>query len=173
MTYDPFFKFIFDVETHPERLSDFISHIVGRKLKVKRALPREHRRISEKGSLLIMDILAETENGELVDVEIQKIGYHFPGQRAACYSADMVMRQYEREKNRRGENFTYKDMKKVYTIVLIEESNKEFKKYPDNYIHRGVWKFDTGLKLELLQEFYFIPLDIFLAIQDNKEETVV
>ena len=44
-----------------------------------------------------MDILAETEERELVNVEIQKIGYHFPGQRAACYMADMIMRQYERE----------------------------------------------------------------------------
>ena len=170
MTYDPFFKFIFDVEIHPERLSDFISQIVGKRLKVKRALPKEHRRISEKGSLLIMDILAETEEGELVDVEIQKIGYLFPGQRAACYSADMVMRQYEREKSRRGDDFTYRDMKKVYTIVFIEQSSKEFRKYPQEYIHRGRWKFDTGLRLELLQEFYFIPLDIFLHIQDNKEE---
>ena len=65
MTYDSFFKKIFDVETHPERLSDFISCIVGKKLRVKRALPKEHCRISEKGSLLIMDILAETDEAFL------------------------------------------------------------------------------------------------------------
>lgn len=29
MTYDPFFKYIFDPEVHPERLSDFLSQIVG------------------------------------------------------------------------------------------------------------------------------------------------
>ena len=133
-------------------------------------LPKEHRRISEKGSLLIMDILAETEEGELVNVEIQKVGYLFPGQRASCYSSDMVMRQYEREKNRRGEKFTYKDMKKVYTIVLVEKSSKEFQRFPDKYIHRGGWKFDTGIQLDLLQEVYFISLDIFLHIQDNKNE---
>ena len=170
MTYDPFFKYIFDPEVHPERLSDFLSQIVGVKLTVKRALPNEHRRISEKGSLLIMDILAETENGELANVEIQKIGYLFPGQRAACYSADMVMRQYEREKSLRGKSFTYKDMKKVYTIVLMEESSKEIKQYTQHYIHRGKWTFDTGLEMELLQEFYFIPLDIFFSIEDNKKE---
>ena len=170
MTYDSFFQRILDVEAHPERLSELVSQIVGKRLKVKRALPKEHRRISEKGSLLIMDILAETEEGDLVDVEIQKVGYLFPGQRASCYSADMVMRQYEREKSRCGENFTYKDMKKVYTIVLVEKSSKEFQQFPDKYIHRGGWKFDTGIQLDLLQEVYFISLDIFLHIQDNRNE---
>ena len=172
MTYDPFFKHIFDVEKHPERLSDFVSCIVKKKLQVKHVLPSEHRRISEKGSLLVMDILAETESGELVNVEIQKIGYLFPGQRASCYAADMIMRQYEREKSNRGEKFTYKDMKKVYTIVIIEKSGKEFKKHPNHYVHGGTWKFSTGLELDMLEEFYYVPLDIFFDIEDNKiEET--
>ena len=149
---------------------DAISYIVGKTLKVKRALPKEHRRISEKGALLIMDILAETEEGELVNVEIQKMGYLFPGQRAACYAADMLMRQYEREKSIRGEDFHYRDMKKVYTIVIMEESSKEFKQLSKEYIHYGGWKFDTGLELELLSEFYFVSLDIFLNVEDNKEE---
>lgn len=170
MTYDSFFKKIFDVETHPERLSDFISCIVGKKLRVKRALPKEHCRISEKGSLLIMDILAETDEGELVNVEIQKIGYLFPGQRAACYAADMIMRQYEHEKSIRGEKFDYRDMKKSYTIVIMEHSSKEFKEYKNDYVHHGTWKFDTGLQLELLSEFYFVSLDIFLDIEDNKKK---
>lgn len=107
MTYDPFFKYIFDAEIHPERLSDMLSHIIGRPLKVKRALPAEHRRISAKGSLLIMDLLVEFETGEIADVEIQKTGYLFPGQRASCYASDMVMRQYERVRSERKDNFSF------------------------------------------------------------------
>ncbi len=30
MTYDPFFKRIFDAEVHPERLSGFLSQVLGR-----------------------------------------------------------------------------------------------------------------------------------------------
>lgn len=135
MTYDNFFKFIFNAESHPERLSKMLSVILGRPLKVKRALPLEHMRITEKGSLLILDIIVEFDTGELADVEIQKIGYLFPGQRAACYSADMLMRQYEREKSIRGEDFTYKDLKKVYTIVFVENSSNEFWAMPDQYVH--------------------------------------
>ncbi len=28
--------------------------------------------------------------------EMQKVGYLFPGQRSACYSADLLLRQYKR-----------------------------------------------------------------------------
>ena len=83
------------------------------------------------------------------------------------------MRQYEREKKIRGDKFNYKDLKKVYTIVIMEKSSKEFKKFPDNYIHRGEWKFDTNLRLNLLQEYYFIPLDIFLRLEDNKKKETI
>lgn len=169
MTYDPFFKYIFDAEVHPERLSELLSQIIGVRVKVKRALPKEHRRVTEKGSLLVMDVIVELENGELADVEIQKIGYLFPGQRAACYSSDMVMRQYEREKSIRGGNFTYKDLKKVYTVVIMEQSSREFHVCPEHYLHQGKYVFNTGLQMNLLQEFYFIPLDIFFYIEDNKE----
>ena len=48
MTYDPFFKRIFDAEVHPERLSEFLSQVLGRRLTVKRMLPNEHQRISDK-----------------------------------------------------------------------------------------------------------------------------
>lgn len=173
MTYDNFFKYIFNAEAHPERLSKMLSAVIGRSLKVKRALPVEHMRITEKGSLLILDIIVEFDTGELADVEIQKIGYLFPGQRATCYSADMLMRQYEREKSIRGENFTYKDLKKVYTIVFIESSSKEFWEIPEQYVHRGKIAFDTGVHMEMLQEFYFFPLDIFFDIKHNgNRETI-
>ena len=173
MTYDTFFKHIFDAEVHPERLSAFLSKVIGRPLKIKRALGNEHRRISEKASLVILDLIVEFTTGELADVEIQKFGYMFPGERASCYAADMMMRQYEREKSIRGDKFNYKDLKKIYTIVLMENSSAEFKKFPDSYIHRGEWRFDTGLKMNLLQEFYFIPLDIFLKTEDNKNKNTI
>ena len=38
MTYDPFFKHIFNPEVYPERLSELLSLIVGKPLKVKREL---------------------------------------------------------------------------------------------------------------------------------------
>lgn len=82
--YDPIFKMVFDPEIHKERLSGMLSCIMGQSVTVKRALPSESSRITADGSLLIMDILTEPENGE----------------RAACYSSDLMLRQYSRGKSR-------------------------------------------------------------------------
>ena len=44
---------------------------------------------------------------------------------------------------------------------------KEFHEYPQNYIHKFKQQSDTGLELELLQKYVFIPLDIFRGITHN------
>ena len=170
MTYDPFFKKLFNAEIYPERLSRFLSEILGHPLEVKRMLPNERQRITDMGSLMILDVLVEFGTGELADVEIQKIGYLFPGQRASCYSSDMVMRQYERVKGIKGDRFTYRDMKKVYTIVIMENSTREFRKMSEQYIHRGKYEYDTGIKPGHLERMCYIALDNFLDIMDNKRK---
>lgn len=167
ITYDPFFKMIFNPEENPERLSVFLSALLKQKVVVKRVLPSESSRLTAEGSLLIMDILVELESGALANVEMQKIGYLFPGERGACYSSDLVLRQYARVKEERAEKFAYKDMEKVYTIVLMEKSGREFHAFPEDYYHYGKQEFDTGIELNLLQEYIYIPLDIFL---DNFHE---
>ena len=101
-------------------------------------------------------------------MEVQKIGYAFPGQRSACYSADLLLRQYKRIKGERGKAFSYKDIKKVYTIVLFEESTGEFHKFPEKYIHHMKQASDTGLQMDLLQEYTFVAIDIFKEILQNK-----
>lgn len=115
-----------------------------------------------------MDIVVELEDSSLANVEVQKIGYNFPGQRSACYSADLLLRQYKRVRGLKKKKFSYKDIKNVYTIVLFEESTSEFHKFPNTYLHYFEQHSDTGLQLELLQKFLFIPLDIFQENQHNK-----
>ena len=43
LTYDPFFKTVFDPVLHPERLSGLISSLLGIPVKVKDVLPTEDR----------------------------------------------------------------------------------------------------------------------------------
>ena len=109
----------------------------------------------------------ELDDGSLANVEIQKIGYAFPGQRCACYSADSLLRQYKRVKSRRNKKFTYQDIKTVYTIVFFEKSTSEFHAV-DEYIHYSKQVFNTGLKLNMLQEYVLIPLDIYKENNHNK-----
>ena len=57
--------------------------------------------------------------------------------------------------------YFYGSIKGVYTIVLFEKSPVQFHKYPDVYTHYFCQKSNTGLEMNLLQNYVFIPLDIF------------
>ena len=162
LTYDPFFKKLFNPDIYPDRLAGFISSILKRKVKIKGILTQEDSQL-QGTSLLIMDIIVELEDGSIANVEIQKISYLFPAQRMSCYSADLLLRQYARVKGSKGESFTYNDLKKVYTIIIFENSPPELKKeaVKDYYVHFGRTVFDSEIQMDMLQEFYLIPLDVF------------
>lgn len=131
-------------------------------------MPNDSPRIADETSLLVMDIVVMLEDGSIANVEIQKIGYTFPGQRSACYSADLLLRQYKLVRSQKPKKeFSYKDIKTVYTIVFFEKSTQEFHEYEDEYIHSFQQRSDTGLELDLLQKFVFIPLDIYKKKRHN------
>ena len=169
--YDSFFKEIMSPEYTPDRLNRFLSLLLGKKVVIRQVLPNEGGRIAVESTLLVTDILVEFEDGSLADVEIQKLGYAFPGERSACYAADLLLRQYKRardKRNREKGKFSYKDIKNIYVIVLFEKSPVEFHSMEKEYLHKSDWSFDTGLELDLLQNFIFITLDIFQKNMENK-----
>ena len=171
VTYDPFFKYVFHPTLKKGRLAELLSLILGEEVEILEVLPNESDRISDSGSLLVMDILVKLKSGAYANVEVQKVGYLFQGERCACYSADLLMRQLARERAKAKEQdvkFIYKSIKKVYTIVLMEESPSVYKECADAYIHHGKQTFNTGLKLDLLQEYFMIPLDVFRKMPHNK-----
>lgn len=166
--YDPVFKFVFNPEVHPGRLSELLSVLLKKQVKVQYVLSREGERLLEKGSLVIMDVVVELEDGSLANVEIQRVGYAFPGQRAACYSSDLVMRQFSRVRSEKGKDFLYGDLKTIYTIVIMEKSGKKYHQFSHDYVHHAKQQFETGLEEELLQEYIFVALDVFREILHNK-----
>ena len=169
--YDSFFKEVLNPEYAPERLESLLCELLKRKVKIVRVLPNDSTRIADETSLLITDIVVELEDGSLANVEIQKIGYSFPGARSACYAADMLLRQYKRVRARQGDSFSYNDIKNVFLIVIYEKSPKEFHEFPDTYFHHSRQVFDSGLKINLLQEFIMIPLDIYKRKMQNENVT--
>ena len=72
LTYDPFFKCIFNPDVHPEWLSNLLSAIIGESVTVEDVLPSENTAVSVD-SLLVMDIVVRLGDGSLANVEIQKI----------------------------------------------------------------------------------------------------
>ena len=170
LTYDPFFKKLFNPDVYPERLSRLISSIISTNVTVKCILSNEDSMLPST-SLLLMDIIVQLEDGSIANVEIQKIPYTFPGERMSCYSADLLLRQYTRVKGEKGSTFTYQDLKTVYTIVMFENSPKECKTadLADIYLHHGKAAFDTGIDLRLLQEYYVVALDVFRKSKYSKD----
>lgn len=159
-------------------MEDFLSLVLKQRVKVMQVLPPDSTRIADESSLLIMDIVVELSDGSVANVEVQKIGYRFPGERCACYSADLLLRQYKRvreEWDRKTaeevpvpRKFSYQCIKNVYTIILFEKSPEAFHEFQDVFFHHSEQKTDTGLKINLLQEYNFIALDIFRKNIYNK-----
>ena len=52
-------------------------------------------------------------------------------------------------------------------IVLFEDSPAEFASFPHEYLHYFSQRSNTGLEIELLQKYLFVPLDIFRKFQHN------
>ena len=172
--YDTFFKIVFNPDSGKDNLIRLISVMIGRPVKEIMVLPAASQMGGDR-SLVIMDIVVQTEDGSIINVEVQKHGYMFPGERAACYSADLLLRQYQRvrreaserlsEARKKGKKtadmFSYRDIRPVITIVFMESSTAEFHKFPDRYVHTITGQSDTGLRLNVLQQYIFVPLDIF------------
>lgn len=160
MLYDSYFKEILNPETKPERLSWLLSVILSQKVTVKHQLANDNNRLGDEASLVITDIVVELEDGTIANIEVQKIGYKFAGERASCYMADLLMRQYKRIKTKckdSSKKFNYKDVPPVYTIIFMESSPSDFKNYPNVLMHTFRHRSDSGLELKS-------PLTVFLFL---------
>jgi len=171
MLYDAFAKELLSPTRYPERLNEIISLLLGTEATIIDVLPTEGIRLAAEQSLLTMDVVVKLADGTICNVEIQKIGYAFPGQRSACYSADLLLRQYKalRASAEDENKFSYRSIKNVYSIIFFEHSPKEFHRVPNQFIHHYQQRGDTGVELELLQKYIFITLDNFLGIEQNKD----
>ena len=172
LLYDPFFKKIFNPVERGDRLSELVSCLLGQKVTVLEVFPNEDSQFL--GVMIIMDMVVMMADGSIANIEIQKISYDFPAERISCYSADLVLRQYKmitgKNQERKHEvsmngstKPSYKDMRKVHTIILFEDSNKSLISDMDKtfYFHVGKTRFNTGIKIELLQDFVLVSLDTF------------
>lgn len=167
LLYDPFFNKIFNPVERRDRLSELVSCLLGQKVTVLEVFPNEDSQFL--GVMIIMDMVVLMADGSIANIEIQKISYDFPEESISCYSADLVLRQYKMITGKsehvvNGSSKTsYKDMRKVHTIILFEDSNKSLISEVDKalYFHVGKTKFNTGIKIELLQDFVLVSLDTF------------
>ncbi len=176
--YDPFFKKLFlEGEAGLKRLERLLSLIMGQKITIVRDEHLEVTRRSEDASVMIMDLVVKLEDGSYVNLEVQRRTHDFPFKRAECYSADILVHQYDELKREQREaepdkivRFDYNNMRPVYVIVLMNSASRKFNAYPDHYIHKsnGKVKFDTGLEEDSLQKYIMVSLDIFRKMEHNE-----
>ncbi len=167
--YDFCIKAVLDPEVYPERIEELISLLLEKKVKLLKVFPNDNTRISDETSLLIMDFLVQLSDKSVVNVEIQRVGYRFPGQRSACYSADLLLQEYRQVRKKTAKKaFSYQQISNVYTIVLFEKSTSEFHQYPNQYVHKFQQKSNTGMRLNLLQRYIFVALDIYKENHQNR-----
>lgn len=157
---DAVFKTIFDPDTQGERLSQLLSCILGRKVRVLHSLNKEglHTSIYAKG--VILDLVVQFQDGSIGHVEIQRYGERIPPQRAVSYSAELIRRQYTAEKGMSKSDIDYSVVMPVYSIIIMEHSTEEFQQSP-YYHHSFSQCSNTGVQLELLQHYDYICLDKF------------
>ncbi len=174
LLYDPFFKKIFNPVERRDRLSELVSCLLGQKVTVLEVFPNEDSQFL--GVMIIMDMVVMMSDGSIANIEIQKISYDFQAERISCYSADLVLRQYKmitgnREIGGAGSDGgsmkgsskpSYKDMRPVHTIILFENSSSLISEVDKAlYFHVGKTKFNTGIKIKLLQDYVLVSLDTF------------
>ena len=158
---DVLFKHIFDFDRCPDRIEALISSILGEDITIEQLLPNEGIRLNESSSLVIMDIICRDSKGRIINIEMQKLGYLFPGERASCYSADMIMRQYNKLRGQLKSSFQYKDMKPTYLIILMEKSSEEFRSVSPEYFHELEYQYSSKAVVSNLSNIVYISLDTF------------
>lgn len=161
ITYDTFFQKIMSPLLHPNRLESFLSAVMDDNVHIEKVLPREGLPMTNEAGIIIMDILLQLSDGSRVNVEMQKLGLYFPGERSCCYAADAIMRQYSELKSKLKNNFSYNFMKPFFLIILMEHSSAPFKEAAPYYIHTEQISYDSGVKVNTLSRIKYISLDTF------------
>lgn len=173
ITYDRIFKHLFDPQTHPERLSELLSLILEEPVSVVQALPNEGRTQSLYSKGVIFDLIVRFQDGRLANVEMQRISYDchdmLLAERAAycispirsvVYSSSLVLNQYSRLQAGHIKKANLEQVKKVYVIILLETSYPAFHTSPF-YIHKSHQVFNSGVTLDMLQEYVYVELGKF------------
>lgn len=168
---DTFFNHVLRPDTAPERCESLISAIFGQDVSILSVLPREGLQITDIGSQVVMDIIVKISDGSIANVEMQRVGYLFPGERTSCYLADMTMRQYNLTRSKLGKSFSYRDMKPIRLIVIMDQSSAEFSAVAPEYMHTRISSYSSGAAVTDLEHVTYISLDTYRSLGQNEIKT--
>ena len=140
--YDPVFKAVFTKDTKESRgaLSDLISSLIGRTVKVEAIIANEPPVDDTRQRYLRFDVACRTEEGEPVNVEMSfnpnaseqvRIEYHV----ARLFAGQGI----------HGDGKTYYDLKKTYQIVILAK----YRFFPDEELIHNFLYYDPDNRISL------------------------
>ena len=131
-------------------------------MRILTVLPNDTVRIADEQSLVIMDIVVELEDHSIANVEVQKIGYLFAGQRSACYSPRICcFGSIRGSKVRKGKLSVIKILKKYLQLFYMKKVLRNFgsiRKSTSIIFHRNPI---LESRWNYCREYVYIPLDVF------------
>jgi len=114
--YDPVFKAVFTKDTKESRgaLSDLISSLIGRTVKVEAIIANEPPVDDTRQRYLRFDVACRTEEGEPVNVEMSLNPNNSERVRLEYHAAKLFVGQ-----NIHGEEKSFNDLKETYQIAIL------------------------------------------------------
>ena len=168
-TLDPVFKYFFGRECNEELLLSLINGLLSTDVGITNLdfasggpiFPTKFKKVTllntdgaplvAGGKGVLFDVLAETEDGELINVEIQRCKQAYLPQRAESYASNLLTRYNE-------QGTEYLAMKRVISIWIIDwiiDSPIETEKV---IRAAGSCWFDTRLAMNFVKLMYFVQL---------------
>ncbi len=82
-------------------------------------------RLADESTLLITDMVVQLEDGSIANLEIQKIGYYFPGEKAHVIRQICSLRQYKRAReSKESGSLTEISSRYIRSCYLKKKSNR-------------------------------------------------
>jgi len=112
---DIVFKMLFGDKKNEDILIDFLQVVLNKNINKVLLLNPINKQENETDKLSVLDVKAELENGEIIDIEMQACNLPELRSRISYYSARMLVEQI-------GKGGKYLDIKPVISIIIVEKS---------------------------------------------------
>ncbi|MDR1541015.1 MAG: Rpn family recombination-promoting nuclease/putative transposase, partial [Clostridiales bacterium] len=130
--------------------------------------PRESK--DSKGSSI--DIVCKVESGEFILVQMQEESQDFIAARTEMEAAKLLLTQFSAGGGEPKSTVTFRSFKKIYTVVVMLESPREFKE-TINFLHRcrqvDLLSPRRSFEPKFNMEFCFVELEKFMDMFGREE----
>ena len=164
MKDDIMFKAFFSKIGSDKYLKDFLSAILGKEIKIRRVIHDSHlEQLARESKYGILDLDIETENGEIINIEMQLKNYNNIEERTTFYASKKVTEQL-------GPHERYENLKKVIVIAILDYDLIPLPEYVTKTIR--VDNKHREYELNNIVTYYYIELKKFREQNPDMSEPI-